>query len=189
MRPVPVVVCDGQSLNNYPTTVGSFPDLLATSLGSDAVVLNQAHDGLSWTTLSTDASLRVDHYPALYVRSILLMTGGQSDLAEFDTGRKVYLDFVEYAAARRAAGYDAVIVATIPTSAHYTAPMESARLECNDQLRASTEFDGLADFDRAMPDTTDPDVFEDFLHLSAGGAIIAHDLFLPKVREALAWPA
>lgn len=181
------IVFDGQSLNNLPDPPGNFPTLVLDAL--DLPGYNAAVNQLSWTGLATTAAQRLHPY-AIGGRTILVMTGGQADLTrDGDTGRKLYEEEVDYANAARAAGFDVIVITTIPPARLlYSGTQPAERLAHNRLLLEdpSGAFDHVVDVagDPRLADPTGPS-FSDGIHPSASGAAVIAELLEPVLASII----
>ena len=145
--------------------------------------------GTSWTNLAPTAPTRVDVYAEVTGLTVLSMNGGQHDIAvENDSAAKALTDFESYADARRAAGWDRVIVATVCDSTTYTAPQETVRAELNAALRISDHFDAVVDL-AVVPqlmDASNATYFSDGTHFTEAGAIAAAAAYEPVLMDIVA---
>src|SRR5690606_37558724 len=107
------VVFDGQSHTNDPPPPTSYPPRLMSGRGIPWA--NVAINGTSWSMLLdggtnavevevAPASERLHPLAGYTTATILVMSGGQQDIFDGDTGEQVYADAAAYAEAARAAG-------------------------------------------------------------------------------------
>lgn len=152
------IIFDGQSHNNVPTLGGilgqPYPWHLTRTKhgGLYAPWGSVAISGSSWTTLLTTITSRL--YPALgrATTTVLIMSGGTSDVNEGDTASQVYADHVTYADLARANGATKIIACTLIGSTTFTAGENTVRQDFNALLLADADgaFDGVADPDAAF---------------------------------------
>ena len=185
MRLDTLVVFDGQSLNNQPSAgAASMPAKVMAGRGLPWC--NVALGNRSWTVLASGgtgtspATVRLHPLARSYVRSILVMNGGATDIAggaENDSGAQALADFEAYATAARTAGFDSIIGVTMTTAVVFaTGDDDEQRLIYNDGIRASATVDAVADVAAApeLADYTDTTYFDvDQTHWSAAGATVA----------------
>ena len=172
------VVFDGQSLNNTPEEGLTFPVQVMRGRSEDWV--NTAQNGLSWTRLAASADRRVFRH-ATEGHDTLVMNGGTSDIAEGDTGESLYAEEVAYAGAARRAGFERVIILTLPPSAFFTAPQDAEREAHNALLLEDPDgaFDAVVDVASLVP--LGHGFYLDGIHWSEAGARKAAQ----AVREVL----
>lgn len=169
------VVFDGQSLNQFPASPNTYPEQLMASYPT-VPYENVAVDGLSWTTLATTVTTRLNLHAKAGLTSILIMCGGTTDIAtEGDTAQATYDQMVTYANNARTAGFDKVIATTITDGFVFDAGEQTIRAAFNVLLLAdaSDAFDGVADLDAAMPSRLDTTYYADGLHWTTAGAALA----------------
>ncbi|MGQ0832564.1 MAG: hypothetical protein ACT4OV_12895 [Microthrixaceae bacterium] len=184
------LVFDGQSLNNLPEPPESFPSLVMAALRTPG--RSVAVSTLSWTNLALTADRRLFPQAALAERTILVMQGGQADLAgEHDSGRELYDQEVAYAEAARSAGFDIIVGTTIPPARLlFSGTAHTERVIANELLLADPlgAFDAVVDLagDPRLADPKGPAFAADGVHFSATGARVAADLIGPVVRSLMA---
>ena len=182
------VVFDGQSLNLIPAGYPSYP--IQTMKDRSEAYCVVAIAGTSWTTLATTAATRLHPLGPLATTSVLVMNGGTQDVLDGDSGATIMADAVSYADNARAAGFDFVIITTIPPAAGMTAGQNTARGDFNTLVMA----DAGADFDvsvnllsGALADNTDQNYYAfDQVHWAEGGAKVAADLIKAALDTVLA---
>lgn len=186
--PTTRIVFDGQSLNTIPAAAGqAYPH--QTMRGRSEAYTVVAISGTSWTVLATTAATRLHPLGPLATTSVLVMNGGTSDLTEDDSGATIMADAVSYADAARTAGFDYVIVTTIPPAVHLTGARETARDDFNTLVVADAggDFDAVVDFrGTVLNDYSDADYYIfDQIHWGVGGAKVAADLVAAAIDSVL----
>lgn len=186
------VVFDGQSHNNIPAAPNGMPSQLMS--GRSIPWANVAVNGASWTSLlATVGSRRVYEQATLHAgQTILVMTGGTQDILDGDTGAQVYADAVAYAEAARTAGYDYALASTIPDALNIDDDPDQAQARADHNglilADAAEAFDGVIDFDTALPDVGDTTYWDvDFVHLKPAGAGVVAALYAPLL-DAIVTP-
>lgn len=174
------LIFDGQSHNLVPTLDGILgqPYPWHLTRGRSAPWGVVAVSGQSWTTLLTTIESRL--YPTLgrATTTVLLMSGGTTDVNDGDTAAQVYADHVAYADLARANGATKIIACTLIGSTTFTAGEDVVRQDFNTLLRADADaaFDGVADVDAALVAAygasywTDTDVLWDGTHMLGASA-------------------
>ena len=196
--PAPVrVVFDGQSLNLVPIDHPELSFPARVMAGRGIPWHNAAVSGVGWAWLAGDASTRL--FPQARARvgctDILVMQGGQTDIFLNHTGAEVYDLAVDYAIAARSAGFDKVILTTMPAMGPTTgsppvptAPQWAEALAHNVLVRSNSGgFDGVADlYQGALTDATNPTYYMgDRLHFVAAGAQVAANIIAPVLDVVL----
>ena len=200
------VVFDGQSHNSWPPAelppgtpwadgIGPYPNRLMRYMVG-VPWYNAALGGHGWGSLTADASTRL--HPQARNRDgctdVLIMSGGQGDIYQDDcTGAQVYARAVAYAQAARGAGFQYVLVTTMPAfgpggSIDPTPDMLQARIDHNTLMMADAgnDWDGVADWHShpALADATNTTYFEnDFVHFKPAAADVAAFIVEPILRE------
>lgn len=146
---------DGQSFNNYPQAVASdkpytvrLLELLktgTTTFGSS----NQAISGTSYTDRNSTVVSRVDQFGTRYETLVICDFSGVKDISEGKTPAQILALAEAYADARRVAGFDYILTATVTKNTGYTAGQETTRQQYNNLLRANAnnKFDAILDID------------------------------------------
>lgn len=173
-RPGTSLVFDGQSFNYAPLDgQKTLPQKVAEAF--DSGVTYSVH-GISGTTYPTRSTTDQDRmHPALVngaVNTVLVDTGGQSDLLAGSSAATILTNMEAYHTAAKAAGATHTVMATIPSMTAawgYTGPMETVRVSLNLLIKASSVWDAVADI-AASPNSANPantTYFPDGLHPSA----------------------
>src|SRR5690606_17387894 len=142
--------------------------------------------GTTYAQRTTNAATRVDPFVSNAARNVLIDIAGQSDLLNSLTAEQLLVAAESYAADRRAAGFDRIVVTTVPSMTDawgWDANMEEQRVAYNDLLLNSTAFDAVADI-ASIPELADPSdttYFSDGLHPTPAGA----DLMAPVIAAAV----
>jgi hypothetical protein len=155
-------VFDGQSNSLSPTPEEAYPaKLMATRWPTRApLAVNRAVAGSSyderigWAPEQTDAWLVTLRQPC----GVLIQEGGPADLLADESAYTVIDANRRYTAARRQAGFDVIIGATVPPSIFYTAAQDAQRRLYNELLRIHWRdigLDHLVDV-ATMPELQDP---------------------------------
>lgn len=184
------VVVDGQSLNN-PVGVASGTEWpIVVREGRVNPIFNVSVSGAGWANLISTAATRL-HPQAINSASknILILEGGQTEIAFNVSGAGTFSNMVTYANAARAAGFTHVIGCTIPSATSWTAGQLSARLVYNQAIRDAegVEFDAVVDLAATpLDDGSDTTYFVDGLHFSVVGHILAADTIGPIMDTVIA---
>jgi hypothetical protein len=199
--PAPVrIVFAGQSHNQWPPfgygdDLGPYPNRLMRFF-PNLPWHNAAHGGHGWAelalTFDDDVVPQARHRDGC--TDVLIMSGGQSDIYEDDkTGAETYALAVAYAQAARGAGFQYVLVTTMPAfgpggSIDPTPDMLQARIDHNTLMMADAgnDWDGVADWHShpALADATNTTYFEnDFVHFKPAAADVAAFIVEPILRE------
>lgn len=177
---------DGQSLNNVPSA-SNMPSL--TMAGRTTPWRNVATTAWSWTQLAANAASRRDPVLQNAGRTLLVLTGGLSDiLLEGNTAAQVLADMEAYAASARAAGADRIIGSTIAPSTALSAPQDAIRLAANALILASTAWEAAVDIvaDSRLQNPANTTYYSDGSHWTAAGAEIATAALSPVVTAQIA---
>lgn len=155
-----------------------------------------AISGKSWTVLSTTAAQRCHLIARQYEKSVLVLTGGTSDLmpveanppGENDTGEQALADMEAYANAARAAGFDKIVALTVTPANWWDADWDVQRLVMNEGIRQSDAWEVVADVaaDPRLQDPMDTDYYYDQLHWTAAGNAVAAEVVAPALDSVLA---
>lgn len=189
MRDGVFVAFDGQSLNTRPrVATQSFP--YKAMAGRGLPWSNVALDGHSYTALTSSAPTRVDLMATQYQPyTVLCLTGGTSDfMDDNDSAEQALADLTAYVDARRAGGWDIVLVATVPPSSFLTALQDTEREQFNTLLRNTTGlYDGLADLDAdaRLQDNTSGLWHSDGTHFNDAGSTVAADIWAALLDQHL----
>lgn len=152
---------------------------------------NVALNGKSWTVLATDAATRLNPTPKPYSKSVLVLLGGQSDLAETsenNSGAIALADMEAYADAARAAGFDTIVACTIPPAAMISSVDDEAqRVIFNQGIRDSTHWEAVADVGvhPLLQNFNDATYYVDTIHWTAAGATVAAGVIKPVLESVL----
>lgn len=179
------VIFDGQSLNLYPDV--GYPERLMQGRGISYSVV--AVDGRSWRALALDADDRVLSHADDANTTILVMNGGTSNIDSGQSAVDYYSDEVAYASAARAAGFDLVIVTTLPTSSTFEPAEERARQDANRLKLEDPEeaFDAVADLAAHPLLAKEQDGgYIDGIHWTDAGAQAAAEVVAPVLDRLLA---
>jgi lysophospholipase L1-like esterase len=190
------LIFDGQSLVLFPPDGVPFPRFLQSILPAERYpdVDVVAVGSTTYLQRATDADRRVDELVSEDTVSVLVDVAGQSDLRGDDTpvgatAAELLAQAERYARARREAGIDLYVIATVPPDAELTAREEAERLVYNQLLPRSDEFDAVVDL-AAIPETRlqrDPTWYLDGTHpTSALAALYAFQV--EQVLEELGLP-
>lgn len=190
------VTFDGQSLCNYPDPPNNAPTLVMAGLGVPWA--NVALNGIGWYDLAGTVTTRRDpQSPASRAGKldVLVMLGGQSDVyaaapSGDQTGATIYDRAVSYATSARAAGFDRVLLCTLPPMGPNayglgipTASQAQAITDFNTlALANSGGFEAVADLHvPPLDDSSSTTYYLDRLHWTAAGAVAAASI----IRAAL----
>lgn len=185
------VVFDGQSRLTSPAV----PPHVMT--GKSVPWVNVAKGGHGWYDLTADASTRLHRQARKSGTDILVLFGGEGDLwnaspSGQQSGATVYSRLTTYANAARTAGFDFVLVCTVPPAGPDVlgtgrpSPSEvQALLDYNDLIRLNAgDWDGVIDVATVLDDATDQTYFAiDRTHFNATGAQTAADLIRPVLFD------
>ncbi len=168
------LIFDGQSLALAPEAATSFPQLLLTRLPTEWYPEHEttAVGGTTYGQRAADAHSRLDPLVSRTLRSVLIDVAGQRELRTYPgafAAEDLLAGAEGYARARRDAGVDLYLIATVPPSLHFSPEAERDRVAYNELLRGSDAFDGVVDL-AALPEVQDPsdeDWFSDGLHPTA----------------------
>ncbi|MFI1252632.1 SGNH/GDSL hydrolase family protein [Streptomyces netropsis] len=184
--PFETVVAFGDSITDgYGSTVGAnrrYPDALAerlTAAGRPRAVVNA---GIGGNLMLNDSAWYGDRAVDRFERDVLdkpgvrsvLVFAGLNDIGFSEVDLPTYKPNPEVTVAELIAGYRGlikqahhrgvkVIGATIlpfKGSEYHTPSAEAKRVALNDWIRTSGEYDGVADFDRALASPDDPQVLD-----------------------------
>lgn len=181
------IVCDGQSLANYPARPGRYIDYAVAAL--DDTTFRRfvvADDSEAWGTLDDDLPTRVNHILVRASFSIMILQGGQTDLALGGATAANLLTTVNaYADAARTAGADKIIYTTLPPAdvpGFYSSDQNTRRTDHNGlaiaQGTTGGHFDAVVDVASLL---TYPTHFADVVHLNAAGAVIFGNAVAPTI--------
>jgi hypothetical protein len=193
------VVFDGQSMNVLPAYPDNYPAQLM--LGRGISYRNVAISGISWTVLQASYVSRTFPSALRSQLSILVLTGGTTDLAlpgdmpggEGNSAVQTYADMGSYANGCRAAGYDIIIANTVTPSGQFLlGAAETQRQSLNSLIMADSSgyFDRKIDMaaDSRLSDPTNATYYEQpgKTHFVAAGAAVAASLVAPVLLPLLA---
>lgn len=181
------IIFDGQSFQYAPMSPGvpakGFPHRVIAQLQPRTWKVT----GISGTTYSQrNATVveRVDHQIGS-ANPILVDVAGQSDILANMTRAAILADMQNYVAARRAAGFKKVIVATVPHATNYSAGQNTVRDDLNAFIRAATWIDAVADFAvrPELANGANATYFYDGLHPTAAGAQVMADVIVAALKR------
>lgn len=192
------LVFDGQSLNR----TGGYPIKVRTATGYGATFMPYriaAISGLDWETLAGSFATRTAPHAKTGAVNTLMLNGGQTGCSEGDSAATLRSNAAAYADLGFAAGFDHVLVTTIPaaSSAYYDAAAETQRQSFNSTLLStgvsSGDFSAVVDIASAIdavadPDGTDPTYYADIVHWTPAGAQVAADVVGPALLTLLGLP-
>lgn len=186
MSPSPLVVVDGQSLNNIPDSASSYPSQMMVGRGIPWA--NVAINGAAFAALTTTATTRRDPVLASSRRSVIVLLGGEGDLVVGISGATLYATMQAYAASARTAGARKVIACTIPPSTAFTGPQEAQRVIANNLILPSSSWDASVDLaaNPQLSNAADATYYVDGTHWTAAGATVATGLVGPVLTTVLA---
>jgi hypothetical protein len=179
----PIVVFDGQSLNNVPKP--DFPALAMAGLDADGV--NVAVNGRAWEQLAVDAGTRRDPY-AKRGYAILVLVGGTSNVTGGEDGPTIHERMASYADSAREAGFRYVIATTIQPSTGESEAQNAAREEANQLILDDDDaFDEVVDLagTPGLDDPAGPSYVDAIGHPSEEGARRMADAVRPAIERAL----
>jgi hypothetical protein len=151
-------IFDGQSNTLSPTMMSAYPAKLMNTFLAGIPYMNVAVPGTTYKQRTDTAPSRVDIYPQYCQQIILFAEGGVHDILEGLNADQIGARVKTYVTGRRAAGYDAVVAATIPPSTYYTPANEAVRVAWNKKLKeqaASMGIDMVVDV-AAIPQLQNP---------------------------------
>lgn len=175
------ITYDGQSLLLAPSGGPFAPDYVAAALVHPFRSVNTAVLGTTYTQRSVDVATRTDIYVAKVggVRNYV-DCGGSSDLANGATSTALIAAAETYWNARKTAGFNKVVVCTVPPAAIIMGGAETQRVAYNIAVRASAVPNALADLaaDSRLQDINDATYFQtiDKTHPTAAGAQVVASL-------------
>jgi lysophospholipase L1-like esterase len=185
------IVCEGDSLTvGFGSTAGNdYPSQLMNLLAGDGDYLwNRAANGDTLANMSGAAATQVDTVSGTNVQPRIVVWAGTNDLKNsLKTGAALATDYLNYCAARRAAGAKVVAVTILPRSDGTPVGFEAERQTFNTAIRAgSANYDALADIaaDSRIGDAGDElntTYYVDLCHMTNAGYAIVADL----VRDAI----
>ncbi len=173
-------VFDGQSNALSPDWERSFGVKLIQNRWPSNPFKLTAVRGTTYLERMETAPQRVDVHADMTPCTLLVSHGGESDLLQGAQAAEVAQRVKTYLAARRAAGFDVVVVPTIPPTTYMTPANDQQRVLFNDLLRRSFRslgIDVLVDV-AAIPELqepTDTRWFSDGAHFTdEGSSLVAH---------------
>lgn len=189
-----VVFCHGNSLTEgiggtaYPTQLGGLSGI--TGVVDDIVKLGT--DGGTTQDMSDEAPTNVDNWlPLSYTYHILIAWEIGNDIYDNGSVTDAQTRFAAYCNARKTAGWDRVIVLTMPPRNQTTlfgdnpAQFNTKLSEANTWLRANydTFADELVDVaaDSRLSDYTNTTYFSDGTHLTTAGYAVVAELVRNKL--------
>ena len=195
-----LLACDGNSLTyGYGATPGvdAYPDVVMASLPGSWDLLRPKISGDSTGGLIAKAPTWIDPFLARtkpYAKTILVFMEGTNNMNGATTPAEELAYWHTYCDARRAAGWDKIVVMTVlPASvAQRGAGWEAKRTDFNALLRA-----GYTDFADVLVDigahavigleatTADGTYYVDGLHLTAAGYAIVGGMVEPVIETFL----
>ena len=139
--------------------------------------------GTTYAERSGWAAERTDPHVDMAPCAVLISHGGESELLQGYSARALADTIQGYIAARRAAGFDVIVVPTIPPSTALTAQQDAERRTFNEGLRRgyfrTIGADVLVDV-AAIPELQDPAdrrYFQDGVHYTDAGATLVADAY------------
>lgn len=192
-----VVCASGDSQTAYTGAAGMWPSVIAADLGTAAQGFTTvAQGGVTLAFINEIAAVWIDPvYDATAANNVNIIWSGTNDLAGGTSGADTYALLATYCNARRAAGWDKLIVVTaLPRSAAGDAANhETLRQAFNTLLRANwaTIADGLADVaaDGRIGDEgdeLDTTYYQaDRVHLNTAGQAVIAGIMQPVVEGVL----
>lgn len=142
---------DGQSFNLYPQASASDKPFnvrlvaLLAAAGRQVGMANMGISGTSYTDRDTTVVSRVDQHATRAANVVVVDFSGVKDITEGKTAAQILALAEAYADARRAAGANLVVTATVTPNSGFTAGQETVRVAYNALLRASDKFDAVID--------------------------------------------
>lgn len=182
------VIFDGQSLNLAPTGVTRMPDVAMAGLGIQHHVT--AVSGQSWSTLQGTQTARLTSFVPRFDRTILVMTGGTSDIwsgGDNDTAAVAFANMETYAASARALGVDSIVATTVTPASIFDGDDETQRLALNSLILGSSAWESVVDL-ASEPELSNPantTYYSDGLHWTAAGAAVAGAAIQPAVQAVI----
>lgn len=177
------VVMVGQSRANYPAS-GNWPELLMR--GRKVPWQNLCIDAAPWATLYPDAPADVFPQAGLpSVGSVLIMQGGETDVALGSSAATVYGLMSDYAVDAKAAGFTDVVAMTMPPFPSFTGGQDTVRESLNSLIVADADgsFDYVVDIAANVDlDSTGPNTWWDENgHPTDVGAALIKSLLAPTL--------
>ncbi|MGH8505523.1 MAG: GDSL-type esterase/lipase family protein [Stenotrophobium sp.] len=194
------IVALGDSITDGSYTVLNtrWTDDLAHRLQAAGIGMGVLNEGINSNTVTIATSPKGDEYkgpPAVLrfqrdvlarpgVRSVVILEG-TNDLSAGATADEVYAGIRSLVVRAHAAGLCVVVGTIMPRGntpiAPWTSGDEAERKKLNAMLRAQTDIEGLADFDKSMASPLDPNApnlplyFADLLHPNPVGTQVMAD--------------
>jgi hypothetical protein len=176
-------VFDGQSNALSPEWSLSFPKKLMTGRFAGRPYQVPAKGGTTYADRSGWAAERTDPHVGMAACAVLISHGGESELLQGYSARALADAIQSYIAQRRAAGFDVIVVPTIPPSTWFTAQQDAERRTFNDGMRRgyyrTVGADVLVDVD-AIPELQDPNdgrYFDEGIHYTDAGSTLVADAY------------
>jgi lysophospholipase L1-like esterase len=164
-----------------------------TMLGIDAPHIVVAQAGSGWE--APDGGLAATAPGILFPQArnragcidILVMSGGQSDILNGASGATAHTRALDYANDARTAGFDAVLVTTMPplASSVVAGAWSTPFQDYNAAVLADGSWDAVADLWQESPWGDDPANLTDGLHPSADAAQLFADIIRPVLVDLI----
>jgi lysophospholipase L1-like esterase len=195
------IVCDGDSLTQglglADMVTQSYPAQLSTLHPSQARVRNFGYWGQRLTTMTADAVVQIDTlYGGVYTANLIVVWGGTNDIVvDGVTPATTYARLKTYVNARKAAGWQVVVVTMLPRWGYD----EAKRQMFNDLVRDGFVSDDLdcdevadvEDDDRIGAEDAHLDLTyyqADQTHLNLAGVTILTGIVDAALKRARFWP-
>jgi lysophospholipase L1-like esterase len=168
-----------------------YPSQLMVLLGDGYNKLNIAIPGVGFSTFAPDGTNVDDTISTRMTRNICIFWGGSNDIDSGVAATTVYANLETYVAARKAAGFDDVIVLTALDRAQYDAAQRIQYAAYNTLIRDGAATGGYTvadvDGDERLQDYTDTTYFNaDQVHLIAAGYAVVAGIVKTAIEAVMA---
>lgn len=188
MRPQQQVVFEGQSLLNIPFQY-PIPWHIGEALTEPTAIRCGAISGTTMASRSATVAQRIDQHTFSYDHNVCVLMQCQTEVQSGTAPATINAAQEAYATARLTAGFDTVVVFTVPAiDSSYLEPDSATkmanRVTLNGLTVASSTYDAVVDLsDDAGFENLSSGYFIDGLHLSNAGALAAANMLLPVLAQ------